>query len=41
MPTPFSHFDEPGQPLCTASLHPQGRLVAWTQPYTCGERGGF
>ena len=36
-----ARIDEPGQPLCTAALHPQGRLVAWTQPYTCGERGGF
>lgn len=28
-----ARIEEPGQTLCTAALHPQGRLVAWTQPY--------
>ena len=28
-----ARIEEPGQPLCTAYLHPKGRLVAWTQPY--------
>ena len=28
-----ARIEEPGEPLCTASLHPQHRLVAWTQPY--------
>ena len=28
-----ARIEEPGRPLCTAFLHPQGRLVAWTQPY--------
>lgn len=28
-----ARIEEPGRPLCNAWLHPQGRLVAWTQPY--------
>lgn len=28
-----ARIEEPGQPLCSAALHPQGKLVAWTQPY--------
>ncbi len=28
-----ARIEEPGEPLCTVSLHPQHRLVAWTQPY--------
>ncbi len=28
-----ARIEEPGRPLCTAYLHPQGRLVAWTQPF--------
>lgn len=28
-----ARVEEPGQPLCSASLHPQGKFVAWTQPY--------
>lgn len=28
-----ARIEEPGQPLCTVNLHPQRRLVAWTQPY--------
>lgn len=28
-----ARIEESGQPLCTAYLHPQGRHVAWTQPY--------
>lgn len=29
-----ARIEEAGQPLCTAYLHPQGKHVAWTQPYT-------
>ena len=28
-----ARIEEPGKPLCTAHFHPQGRLVAWTQPH--------
>lgn len=28
-----ARIEESGQPLCTAHLHPQGKHVAWTQPY--------
>ena len=28
-----ARIEEPGEPPCTAYLHPRGRLVAWTQPY--------
>ena len=28
-----ARIEEPGEPLCTAFLHPQHLLVAWTQPY--------
>jgi hypothetical protein len=28
-----ARIEEAGQPLCTAHLHPQGKHVAWTQPY--------
>ena len=28
-----ARIEEKGAPLCTASLHPQGLHVAWTQPY--------
>jgi len=28
-----ARIEEVGVPLCTASLHPQGLHVAWTQPY--------
>ncbi len=28
-----ARIEESGQPLCTANLHPQGKHVAWTQPY--------
>ena len=28
-----ARIEESGQPLCTAYLHPQGKRVAWTQPY--------
>lgn len=28
-----ARIEEPGEPLCTAALHPQHRFVAWTQPY--------
>ena len=28
-----ARIEEVGVPLCTASLHPQGLNVAWTQPY--------
>ncbi len=28
-----ARIEEPGEPLCTVPLHPQHRLVAWTQPY--------
>ncbi len=28
-----ARIEEPGQPLCTAFLHPRRLLVAWTQPY--------
>ncbi|MBR1609148.1 MAG: hypothetical protein IJ678_05980 [Kiritimatiellae bacterium] len=27
-----ARVEEPGQTLCTANLHPKGKLVAWTQP---------
>ena len=33
-----ARIDAPGRPLCTASLHPQGRLVAWTQPFVNGSQ---
>ena len=29
-----ARIEESGAPLCTAHLHPQGKHVAWTQPYT-------
>ena len=29
-----ARIEEKGSPLCTASLHPQGLHVAWTQPYS-------
>jgi hypothetical protein len=28
-----ARVEESAQPLCTAHLHPQGKHVAWTQPY--------
>lgn len=28
-----ARIEEDGQPICTANLHPQGKFVAWTQPY--------
>jgi hypothetical protein len=28
-----ARIEESAQPLCTAYLHPQGKRVAWTQPY--------
>jgi len=28
-----ARIEEPGNPLCSANLHPKGRLVCWTQPY--------
>lgn len=28
-----ARVEESGQPICTAHLHPQGKHVAWTQPY--------
>ena len=29
-----ARIEEPGEPLCTAFLHPRRRLVAWTQPFS-------
>jgi hypothetical protein len=28
-----ARIEESGQPICTEYLHPQGKFVAWTQPY--------
>jgi hypothetical protein len=28
-----ARIEEPGQTICTAYLHPRGKLVAWTQPF--------
>jgi hypothetical protein len=28
-----ARIEEDGTPLCSAALHPQGKFVAWTQPY--------
>ena len=28
-----ARIEEDGTPLCRAALHPQGKFVAWTQPY--------
>ena len=28
-----ARIEEDGVPLCKSPLHPQGKLVAWTQPY--------
>ena len=32
-----ARIEEPGEPLCSAFLHPRHRLVAWTQPYRLTE----
>ena len=34
-----ARIEESGQPLCTAYLHPQGKRVAWTQPYMRDSHG--
>lgn len=34
-----ARIEEPGEPLCTAHLHPQHRHVAWTQPYRKADTG--
>ena len=35
-----ARIEEKGSPLCTASLHPQGLHVAWTQPYSISKTKG-